>query len=591
MHKKRPEMAKEAGMKEMKTVSDRNTIHGIHLSDIPENEKILYIMSKYAEKFKLGEFDKVKARLLLGGNGLYDEYQLRWDEISSRTIALASLYTLITIMAYEQMDVLTMDFKNAFLYGILPPKDQCYAKVPKEESKLLMEVDKEKWQPYWNEKEQCIYVKVVGSLYGHPAAAKIWYDYLAEHLLKIGFVPLKSEPCIFKRIVDGQLELIGLHVDDLIMGSKNGARLYNEMVEFRKKYFNGEGTIEKGPNLEYLNMLFEFDKANRSVEVSQESYWSTVCSKFDIPDNGNNVSIPHSSNYMDRLRKRNADIDPTKENDQEIVKKFLSMVMSVLWGTQRSMPQLGVNCSFLAGEAKHATEEDCSDVKRVLNYISQHKKDKVRFKINGKVQVSCFIDSSAHIGPTMLGQAGIVISIGDKGYGGPIEAKSARSRNNHVGSMMYELDALHHMINGPIFIRELLEDIGYPQGPVIVFEDNKALIDLIKRGKISTGVTRHIAAKYYYAKDLIIQGIIILRHCPTKLMIADILTKHMGGQDFKRMSERLRNTIKQDPTLSDEVYKRLYENSSENVYCDEDAKAITILTAIIDYLNAGQTDI
>jgi len=69
--------------------------------------------------------------------------------------------------------------------------------------------------------------------------------------------------------------------------------------------------------------------------------------------------------------------------------------------------------------------------------------------------------------------------------------------------MMYELDVLNHMINGPIFIRELLEELGYPQGPVIVFEDNKALIDLIKRGKIITGVTRHIAAKYYYAKDLI----------------------------------------------------------------------------------------
>jgi hypothetical protein len=112
----------------------------------------------------------------------------------------------------------------------------------------------------------------------------------------------------------------------------------------------------------------------------------------------------------------------------------------------------------------------------------------------------------------VLGQAGTTTSTGDKGYGGPTEAKSARSRSSHVGSMMYELDALHHMINGPIFIRELLEDTGYPQGPVTVLEDNKALVDLTKRGKVSTGVTRHIAAKYYYAKDLLIQGVVVLRH-------------------------------------------------------------------------------
>ena len=301
--------------------------------------------------------------------------------------------------------------------------------------------------------------------------------------------------------------------------------------------------------------------------------------------------VPHSSNYMERLRARNAALDPNEEANPELVKKFLSMVMSILWGTQRSMPQLGVNCSFLAGEAKHASEEDCTDTRRVLSYIAQHKKDKVRFQVKGKVQASCFIDSSAHIGPTMLGQAGIVISIGDEGYGGPIEAKSARARNNHVGSMMYELDALHHMINGPIFIRELLNEIGYPQGPVIVFEDNKACIDLIRRGKISTGVTRHIAAKYYYAKDLIAQGIIVLRHCPTRLMIADILTKHMGGPDFKKMSLRLRNAIQQDPTLSDEIYKKLYQNSTENVYSEEDIKVVELLSAIIEYLNVGQTEI
>ena len=135
---------------------------------------------------------------------------------------------------------------------------------------------------------------------------------------------------------------------------------------------------------------------------------------------------------------------------------------------------------------------------------------------------------------------------------------------------------------------QLLEELGYKQGPLLVFEDNKALIDLIRRGKVSTGVTRHIAAKYYYAKDLIAEGLIALRHCPTRLMIADILTKHLGGPDFIKMSSRLRNTIEQDETLSDEVYKRLYMNSTENVYKDEDNKVIKLLSMVISYLKEGQ---
>ena len=72
-------------------------------------------------------------------------------------------------------------------------------------------------------------------------------------------------------------------------------------------------------------------------------------------------------------------------------------------------------------------------------------------------------------------------------------------------------------------------------------------------------------------------------------MIADILTKHFGGPDFKKMSKRLRNTIEQDPTLSDEVYKRLYLKSTDNVYQEEDIEVDQLLSMVIDYLYEDQT--
>ena len=105
MHSKRPDLAEAAGTKELTVISDRDTVVGTHLSDIPFGAEILYTMTKYAEKFTSGIFDKVKARLLLGGDHLQKEYGLPWDEISARTIALAALYTILAIMAYEQMDI------------------------------------------------------------------------------------------------------------------------------------------------------------------------------------------------------------------------------------------------------------------------------------------------------------------------------------------------------------------------------------------------------------------------------------------------------------------------------------------------------
>jgi len=49
----------------------------------------------------------------------------------------------------------------------------------------------------------------------------------------------------------------------------------------------------------------------------------------------------------------------------------------------------------------------------------------------------------------------------------------------------------------------LLEELGFPQQPIIIFEDNFGTIELI-----STGVTKHIAAKYYFSRDLIRSHII-----------------------------------------------------------------------------------
>lgn len=455
-----------AGVDEMRAVPDRSTTRGAHSSDTPEGEKTLYTTTKYAERLRPGEFDKVRAGLPLGGSTLYEDCQPRWDEVGSRTTALASLYTPTTTMAHEQVDVLGTDLKGALLCGTLPPRDQCCARAPADESRLLVEADEQKRRPYYSERERCVLVGVVGSLYGHPAAAGTRYDYLAGHLGLVGFEPLECEPCVPKRVVDGEVELVGLHVDDLLVGPKSGPRLRAEVTELRGRYFSGEGTVEDGPSTEYLGMLLEFGRASQYVEVSQEGYWSR-------PRVGESSSAgtPHSGSYVERLGAGGSSLGPSDRGGPATTKQLLPVVVSVLWGAQRPVPQLGVGCSLLAGEAKRAGEEDCSGAKRVLGCTARGRRGRAKPQVGGGAQTACSTDSSARTGPTVLGQAGTAVSTGDEGCGGPVEAESARSRGSRAGSTTCELDALHHVTSGPVLTRELLEEVGYPQGPTVVLED------------------------------------------------------------------------------------------------------------------------
>jgi hypothetical protein len=573
MYKLHPDVTEQAGISELGTISDRDTLIGVMRRDIPRNEKIVYIMTRYVEKFKNGVFDKVKARTLLGGDRLKDIYEMRWDEVNARTVSLSTLYTCLAIMAKEKMDIATMDFKNAFLYANLPEEDQCFAKLTPDNVQILLKHDYNKWSKYVNEEDGCIYVKVKGALYGHPKAPLLWYEYLCDKLKLLGFKPLNSEACIFIRIKEGKVSLICMHVDDLFIGTKDD-NLFDELKAFKKEHFNDEGTIVIGVVQEYLNMNIKIDHSDGSVEITQEPYWNKILNKFRIEKK---MNVPHVAKFMDRLRERNEDIMGSQEDKT----KFLSILMSILWGAKRSFPSVLFNVTALASQNIYGTEEDYNDAVKILEHIHQHYKQGIRLKIKGKVQLSVFVDSSCNFHKDTRGHGGFVISLGDEGYGGPVETNSNKAKTNGRSSLEYELFEVHAMLPSLILLREVLEELGYKQDPIPIFEDNQGMIDLLRRGKVNSGATKHIAAKYYYARDLMKRRIIVFKHCPTLLMIADIFTKNLPGPRYKQLMKRLINYDDQDDQFSNEVYEKLYKEKVHEIFNLGDIQNMDIMNLII----------
>ena len=46
--------------------------------------------------------------------------------------------------------------------------------------------------------------------------------------------------------------------------------------------------------------------------------------------------------------------------------------------------------------------------------------------------------------------------------------------------------------------------------------------------------TKHVATKYHYQRQLLLQGIVRFQHQATEVQIADILTKDLGGKAHRR---------------------------------------------------------
>ena len=179
-------------------------------------------------------------------------------------------------------------------------------------------MDEDKWKPFLDQ-DGHIYVKVIGALYGHPLAPMLWYQYMKEKLEILEFQPLLCEPCIFIRTKT--LDIIGIHVDDCFIGTKCKGT-WDEINQFVKDYYNGEGTLIISDKFDYCNITFEFYRKDKSVYISQESYWKKICDKFKILE-GNIRDVPYNYNFIDRLKSRsNAD-----DNDEETKADFLPIIM------------------------------------------------------------------------------------------------------------------------------------------------------------------------------------------------------------------------------------------------------------------------
>jgi hypothetical protein len=110
------------------------------------------------------------------------------------------------------------------------------------------------------------------------------------------------------------------------------------------------------------------------------------------------------------------------------------------------------------------------------------------------------------------------------------------------------------------------------------------MIDLLRRGKVNSGATKHIAAKYYYARDLMKRGIIVFKYCPTLLMIADIFTKNLPGPRYIQLWKRLINYVEQDDLFTDDVYAKLFQDNNDEIFSEEDYENKEIMDLVISFI-------
>jgi hypothetical protein len=90
-----------------------------------------------------------------------------------------------------------------------------------------------------------------------------------------------------------------------------------------------------------------------------------------------------------------------------------------------------------------------------------------------------------------------------------------------------------------VWARRLLADIGFPQQvPTPLFSDNQSAIMLVQNPEFHKR-TKHIDVVYHLIREFQERGDISILYVPTKLQLADILTKALTPDTFHKLRDAL----------------------------------------------------
>ena len=118
------------------------------------------------------------------------------------------------------------------------------------------------------------------ALYGLRQAGRRWSLWLSRVLLqKTGMEQSKANPCVFRKVVDGEAALIGcVHVDDLAVTAKDKEAFDDIYAQLKEEF-----PVSDMSDLSwYLGCAFERDRREGVMKMTQTMVVDSLVDHFDI---------------------------------------------------------------------------------------------------------------------------------------------------------------------------------------------------------------------------------------------------------------------------------------------------------------------
>ena len=449
-------------------------------------------------------FEKYKARLVV--KGFAQEAGLDFDEVFALVVRIDSVRTLFAISAANDLPIIQVDCKSAFLhtysdFELYVQQPEGFVDINHPNAVLLL--DK--------------------ALYGLKQASRLWYLFLSEVILGIGFQALETDTSIYVR---GDTILI-VYVDDILIAGSSLSSCNSVASEIAQKV----EIVNKGEIRSFLGLNVVRNYPQHAISISQPGYIDRLLAKYNMT-NAKSASTPFE---------RGTKLSLATSDDSLCNQKLYQELMGSLNHLAVfSRPDITFAVSKLSKFNGNPTMTHFKTALHVLRYLKSTRNYCIVYKRSPTVPITDVIGYSdadfASDEDDRKSYTGYVFIIN----GGPVSWSTHKQHTVALSSMEAEYMALSDAAREAIARKQLFEELRVPSAsrPIPLLTDSQTALE------ISDNPTRHRQAKhidvrYHAVRHYIHDGKIQIDYVPSTHQPADIFTKALETTKHKRFCQMI----------------------------------------------------
>ncbi|CAI7887533.1 unnamed protein product [Closterium sp. NIES-53] len=427
----------------------------------------------------------------------------------SPTPKMTTLRVLLQVAAERDYELHSLDFSTAFLQGSL--HEEIWLRRPPGFTGSCPPGTQ--WSLQW-------------PVYGLRQAPREWHETLRTTLAALGFAPSTADPSLFLR-TDTLLPpfYILVYVDDLVFATAETAGLAHVKFELQKRHT----WTDLGELRSYLGLQITRDRAQRTITLTQSHMVQQVLQRFDFTYPSPQAT-PLSTRHSLSALPSDESVEPSGP--------YPELVGCLMYLMTCTRPDLAYPLSILAryvAPGRHRPEHMAA-AKRVLRYFCSTLG--LGLVLGGRSPVvltghadASWVDDLA----TQRSSQGYTFSLGS----GSISWRSTRSSSVLSSSCEAEIYAGAMAAQELRWLTYVLTDLGEPpRSPPVLYVDNKAMLALCRKHRLEHRM-KHIALRYFLARELQQRGQLRLAYMASQANTADIFTKALQPCDHQRFCTML----------------------------------------------------